>query len=231
MMLFACGGEESASLDPQVIRVVDDEFSPKVLRVEPGTTVIWESGGANDHNVIASDGSWQAISYEHTFNEPGVYDYYCPYHGTNNKGMVGTVIVGDVDYAVEPEKVIVSLSENVLSVGQGEKFTKIQDAVDVAQEGDLILINPGVYNESITVTTSYLTLRGTDRNKVIIDGQFMSENGIQIYDTDGVTVENLSVRNFTLNGVYWNTAKGFKGSYLTVYNNGDYGVYAFNAMH
>ena len=49
----------------------------------------------------------------------------------------------------------------------------------------------------------------------------MSENGIQIYDTDGVTVENLSVRNFTLNGVYWNTAKGFKGSYLTVYNNGD----------
>ena len=243
MMLFACGGEESANLDPQVIRVVDDEFSPKVIRVEPGTTVIWESGGANDHNVIASDGSWQAISsdyfeygiitkgdqYEHTFNEPGVYDYYCPYHGTNNKGMVGTVIVGDVDYAVEPEKVIVSLSENVLSVGQDEKFTKIQDAVDVAQEGDLILINPGVYNESITVTTSYLTLRGTDRNKVIIDGQFMSENGIQIYETDGVTVENLSVRNFTLNGVYWNTAKGFKGSYLTVYNNGDYCVYAFNS--
>ena len=64
---------------------------------------------------------------------------------------------------------------------------------------------------------------------MIIDGQFMSESGIQIYETDGVTVENLSVRNFTLNGVYWNTAKGFKGSYLTVYNNGDYGVYAFNS--
>ena len=31
MMLFACGGEESANLDPQVIRVVDDEFSPKVI--------------------------------------------------------------------------------------------------------------------------------------------------------------------------------------------------------
>ncbi len=243
MLIFACGAEESANLDPQVVRVVDDEFSPKVIRVEPGTTVIWESGGANDHNVIASDGSWQAISsdyfeygiitkgdqYEHTFNEPGVYDYYCPYHGTNDKGMVGTVIVGDVDFAVEPEKVIVNLSENVLSVGQGEAFTKIQDAVDAAQEGDLILINPGVYNESITVTTSYLTLRGTDRNKVIIDGQFMSENGVQIYETDGVTVENLSVRNFTLNGVYWNTAKGFRGSYLTVYNNGDYGVYAFNS--
>ena len=143
--------------------------------------------------------------------------------------MVGTVIVGDVDYAVEPKKIIVTLSENVLSVGEDSEFLKIQDAVDAAKEGDLILINPGVYNESITITTSYLTLRGTDRNKVIIDGQFMSENGIQIYETDGVTIENLSVRNFTLNGVYWNTAKGFKGSYLTVYNNGDYGVYAFNS--
>src|SRR5210317_2201336 len=170
IFLYACSSNQSANLDPQIIKVVDDEFSPKILKVEPGTTVIWESGGANNHNVIASDGSWQAISsdyfeygiitkgdqYEHTFNEPGVYDYYFPYHGTNNKGMVGTVIVGDVDYAVEPEKVIVSLSENVLSVGQGENFTKIQDAVDVAQEGDLILINPGVYNESITVTTSHL---------------------------------------------------------------------------
>ena len=128
LLLFACGSEEATDLTPQVVRVVDDEFSPRVLRVEPGTTVIWESGGANDHNVIASDGSWQAISsdyfeygiitkgdqYEHTFNEPGVYEYYCPYHGTNNKGMVGTIVVGDVDYTETVEAVSVTLTDNVL---------------------------------------------------------------------------------------------------------------------
>ena len=243
ILLLACGSGDASSEEPLVIRIVDDEFSPKVINVPVGSTVIWESGGSNNHNVIASDGSWQAISsdyfeygiitkgdqYEYTFEEPGVYEYYCPYHGTNNKGMVGTVIVGDVEYSAPVEKVVVELSSNVLEVGDNKQFNKIQDAVDSALEGDLVLINPGVYNESVTITTDYLTIRGTNRNSVIVDGEFMRENGIQIYDTDGVSVENLSVRNFSLNGVYWNGSKGFKGSYLTVYNNGDYGVYAFDS--
>jgi len=249
VIIAACGGEEATSQQSLIIRVVDDEFSPKVINVPVGSTVVWESGGSNNHNVIASDGSWQAISsdyfeygiitkgdqYEYTFDEPGVYEYYCPYHGTNNKGMVGTVIVGDVEYSAPVEKVTVELSRDVLIVSKSQivdgssAYSKIQDAVDAAKEGDLILIGEGVYNESVTVTTSYLTIRGINRNNVIIDGEFMRENGIQIYDTDGVTVENLSVRNFSLNGVYWNGAKGFSGSYLTVYNNGDYGVYAFDS--
>ena len=235
--------EMRASEGSLVIRIVDDEFSPKVINVPVGSTVVWESGGSNNHNVIASDGSWQAISsdyfeygiitkgdqYEYTFDEPGIYEYYCPYHGTNNKGMVGTIIVGDVEYSAPIEEVVVELSSNVLEVGKGKDFITIQNAVDEALTGDLILISPGVYNESVTITTPYLTIRGTDRNSVILDGEFMRENGIQIYDTDGVSVENLSVRNFSLNGVYWNGSKGFKGSYLTVYNNGDYGVYAFDS--
>ena len=172
IFLYACSSNQSANLDPQIVKVVDDEFSPKILRVEPGTTVIWESGGANNHNVIASDGSWQAISsdyfeygiitkgdqYEHTFEEPGVYEYYCPYHGTNSKGMVGTIIVGDVEYSIEPENIIVELSRDVLEVGVNKNYSKIQDAVDAAIEGELILIDEGVYNESVTITTSYLTI-------------------------------------------------------------------------
>ncbi len=243
LIVSACGSGEASAPEAQIVRVVDDEFSPKLLRVAVGSTVIWESGGANDHNVIASDGSWQAVSsdyfeygiitkgdqFEHTFNEAGVYEYYCPFHGTNNKGMVGIIIVGDVDYVPPPEEVNTALSTEVLEVGKSLQYETIQSAVDAAKAGDLILINSGVYNESVTITTPYLTIRGKDRNGVIIDGEFMRENGIQIYETDGVSVENLSVRNFSLNAVYWNGSKGYKASHLTVYNNGDYGVYAFDS--
>ena len=243
LIISACGSGEASGPEAQIVKIVDDEFSPKILRVPVGSTVIWESGGANDHNVIASDGSWQAVSsdyfeygiitkgdqFEHTFTEAGVYEYYCPFHGTNNKGMVGIIIVGDVDYVPPPEEVNVTLSTDVLEVGKGADYETIQSAVDAAKAGDLVLINSGVYNESVTITTPYLTIRGKDRNGVIIDGEFMRENGIQIYEADGVSVENLSVRNFSLNGVYWNNSKGYKASHVTAYNNGDYGVYAFNS--
>ena len=243
LIVSACGSGEASGPEAQIVKIVDDEFSPKILRVPVGSTVIWESGGANDHNVIASDGSWQAVSsdyfeygiitkgdqFEHTFTEAGVYEYYCPFHGTNNKGMVGIIIVGDVDYVPAPEEVNITLSTDVLEVGKGSEYETIQSAVDAAKAGDLVLINSGVYNESVTITTPYLTIRGKDRNGVIIDGEFMRENGIQIYEADGVSVENLSVRNFSLNGVYWNNSKGYKASHVTAYNNGDYGVYAFNS--
>ena len=143
--------------------------------------------------------------------------------------MVGIIIVGDVDYVPPPEEVNITLSTDVLEVGKGADYETIQSAVDAAKAGDLVLINSGVYNESVTITTPYLTIRGKDRNGVIIDGEFMRENGIQIYEADGVSVENLSVRNFSLNGVYWNNSKGYKASHVTAYNNGDYGVYAFNS--
>ena len=85
------------------------------------------------------------------------------------------------------------------------EYNTIQTAINAASAGDLVYIKKGVYNESVTITTPYLTIRGEDRNSVIIDGEFMRENGIQIFDTDGVSVENLTVRNFSLNGICKNS--------------------------
>lgn len=107
----------------------------------------------------------------------------------------------------------------------------IQAAVDAASEGDLILIDEGVYEEAVDVTTDDITLRGVDRNGVILDGGFELENGIRILDADGVVVENMTARNYTSNGFFWTGSDRYRGSYLTAYRNGDYGIYAFDAYH
>ena len=41
----------------------------------------------------------------------------------------------------------------------------------------------------------------------------------------------MTARNYTSNGFFWTGSDYFRGSYLTAYRNGDYGVYAFDAHH
>jgi hypothetical protein len=111
------------------------------------------------------------------------------------------------------------------------QYKTISAAVKAAKKGDLILVSPGVYKEAVDVTTPDVTIRGTDRNKVILDGGFKLENGIRVLDTDGVVVENMTARNYVSNGFYWTGSDRYRGSYLTAYRNGDYGIYAFDAYH
>ncbi|GIU93176.1 MAG: hypothetical protein KatS3mg011_2082 [Acidimicrobiia bacterium] len=110
-----------------------------------------------------------------------------------------------------------------------EEFPTIQAAVDAAQPGDLVLVGPGIYRESVSVTTPGLTIRGTDRNRVILDGEFTRENGI-VVTADGVAIENLTARNYTLNGFFWTGVTGYRGSYLTSIDNWVYGIYAFDSV-
>lgn len=75
-------------------------FGPAAIRVDPGTTVVWEwTGEGNSHNVVAEDGSFESELYsapgetfEHTFESEGIYKYYCVPH--QSLGMLGAVVVG-----------------------------------------------------------------------------------------------------------------------------------------
>ena len=109
------------------------------------------------------------------------------------------------------------------------EYPTIQAAVDAAEPGDLVLIDRGVYREAVDVRTPGITIRGVDRNDVVIDGEFERANGIQALFTDGVVVENLTSMNHTLNGVFWSGVRGYRSSYVTAVNNGDYGIYAFDS--
>ncbi len=120
-----------------------------------------------------------------------------------------------------------------------EDFATVQEAVDAAAEGDLILIGPGVYNESVVVETDSLVIRGTDRNEVILDGEHREElaNGFIVF-SNGVAIENLTVRNYYSNGIFFTgdydtdfILHGYRASYITALNNRKYGIYAFNTEY
>lgn len=116
----------------------------------------------------------------------------------------------------------------------------IQAGVDKAAPGDLVVIAPGTYRESVLVKTDRIVIRGENRNTVILDGRHEMDDGITVV-SDGVAVENMTIRRFLNNGLIFNGVlnkdgqfdakrpplKGWRGSYITAHNNGLYGVYAF----
>ncbi len=231
---LSCAGEPRTGT---FVSMIDNQFNAAVTRVPVGARVIFMNVGANPHNAVAADSSWATATEikagkDETvvFDQPGVYKYYCTFHGTRDGvGMAGVIVVGDVAYSPSPRGIVPPVAAATGVTRHVPKdYPTIQAAVDAADPGDLVLVEPGVYKEEVTVTTPSLVIRGTDRNTVIIDGEFVRGNGIQVL-ADAVAIENMTARNARLNGFYWSNLTGFRGSYLTAYNNGDYGIYAFGA--
>ena len=90
--------------DAVTVQSLDNTFRVADVQVQPGTTVTWTNDGRNEHDVLPVEGDAWGVEveafqpgdvYEHTFTEPGVYDYYCSIHGTTTAGMVGSVTVAD----------------------------------------------------------------------------------------------------------------------------------------
>ncbi|WP_435349322.1 halocyanin domain-containing protein [Haloarchaeobius sp. HRN-SO-5] len=74
-------------------------FGPAAVRVDAGTTVVWEwTGDGGSHNVSASDGGFESdlvgdsgYTFEQTFDSAGTVKYVCTPH--EGLGMKGAVVV------------------------------------------------------------------------------------------------------------------------------------------
>jgi hypothetical protein len=165
---------------------------------------------------------------------------------------VATVLAATAASAMGAEVNIVRQGQPPAKVPPGTHyFQTIQAAVNASAAGDYVLIEPGVYDEAVKVTSaqSGIWIRGMNRNTVIVDGQNKPGNGIEVLKANNVWVENLTVRNFDEgagcpvescgNEIWWNGgagsgkvgAHGWYGSYLTAYDtglNGGYGIFTGN---
>lgn len=129
--------------------------------------------------------------------------------------------------ALDPGAILPGSTGRVIHV-PGDAGT-IQAGVDLANEGDTVLIGPGVYHEAVKVRTPGLRIRGTDRNAVVLDGESTLDIGIDATQADRTLIENMTAHHFRRHGFFWFQDKGYWGRYLTAYNNGLYGIYAFDS--
>ncbi|MEA2053672.1 MAG: NosD domain-containing protein [Candidatus Thermoplasmatota archaeon] len=77
-------------------------------------------------------------------------------------------------------------------------YSKIQDAIDNAQDGDTIFVYSGTYYENVVVDKR-INLMGEDRDTTIIDGDY-NDNCIFI-SANNVCINRFMIRNST-NGIY-----------------------------
>ncbi len=119
----------------------------------------------------------------------------------------------------------------------------IQQAVDEAQPGDTVLVLPGTYYESVTVSTPGLTLRGLGRQTVIRPATGTAAgtcaeggNGICVVgtkdrDVEGVTVASLTVTGFTKAGVFAQATDGLTVRNVAAVKNKVWGIAQERSVH
>ncbi len=98
----------------------------------------------------------------------------------------------------------VSFDGNTLYVGGSGpgNYTKIQDAIDNASDGDTVFVYSGVYYEHEIIVVKSINLIGENKQSTIIDGQD-GDDDVVIVLSNGVVVNGFTVRD---SGHYWGNA-------------------------
>lgn len=220
---------------PAVVAAKDNRFDPQEVRIDPGDSVTWRNEGARTHDVTSDEkgefnsGDMESgDTFSHTFQEEGYYFYFCRFHGSKGRvGMWGVVIVGDPPPPPELEEERDVRPKLVVP----DDFPTIQKAVDAAHPGSTVLIKPGIYHEDVIVQTPRLVIKGVDRFRTVLHGRDELNTGITVDNAHHVTVANLTVRNYTGNGVYFNRSDHYRVTRVDAIKGRTYGIYAFDSYH
>src|SRR5687768_7576098 len=101
MLAFVVHAAPALAANQTVTATPGNQFTPQHVTVNQGEMVTWNNAGGI-HNVHFDDNSYDmpaspssaAWSVNRTFSAPGMFRYYCEFHGgPNGSGMAGTVSV------------------------------------------------------------------------------------------------------------------------------------------
>jgi hypothetical protein len=101
----------------------------------------------------------------------------------------------------------VSANPGVINV-PGDNQT-IQEAIDNAVDGDIIVVEPGLYNETVEVTVSNVTIKAnaTDPAETIVSANGTSDYVFNITGQTNVTLAGFTIRDAVVAGIYLNNAR------------------------
>lgn len=144
-------------------------------------------------------------------------------------GCAAAFVVGGLGVAPPAQ----AETRHVVRAGQS-----IQKAVDAAKPGDTIEIRPGTYRESIEITTSGITLRGSGSKTVIKPaasttraenacgkaGNGLCVTGTASHRVDGVTIRSLTLSGFKKNALWATRTDRLSVRDVTAQSNGQWGI-------
>jgi len=107
--------------------------------------------------------------------------------------FIGTCISPSI--AQDTKKLLPASKGEWLYVGGSGpgNYTRIQDAIDNASDGNTIFVFSGIYYEHIVIDI-LITLIGENKNTTIIDGTDSDDNIVTI-KANGISIEGFTIRN------------------------------------
>ena len=97
--------------------------------------------------------------------------------------------------------------------GTGD-YTKIQDAIDNASDGDIVFVYSGTYYENIIVETANISLIGENKDTTIIDGRYIRT--VLIFYEPNIEFSGFTIKN---GGHYSGVGIRSKSNYNNIYDN------------
>jgi hypothetical protein len=102
-----------------------------------------------------------------------------------------------------------TVSANPGAINVPGDYTTIQEAIDNAGDGDLIVVEPGRYNETVEVTVSNVTIRAnaTDPAETIVSANVTNDLVFSITGQTNVTLAGFTIRDALVAGIYLDNAR------------------------